>query len=533
MAALRRLATVAFILAAINFVVLAVVAHYNVTLGPVHLAAEYLFKPLLYLDASFLIVLALRYDAQPVSAPPPSASFRPPAWFLITAAVAIVAVYAVSFSINLDFPDWTHRTITSHAKPWDFFLHKQYDGFYRPLVFLSLWFDWKIFGNALWGYHVQNLILHFLNAWLAARLAFRLGFDQRLAAWTGLAFLAVPASFEAVIWPGARFDLMASLFTLLALERALAGAAIASAISYALGTVCKETAYAFPLLLIALFLMRRILALRLSRPEWLRIAVAVLVATALMLLVRVSIYGNLGGYPDVAKGTGNVNFQLHAKTFTGIATRLPAAVFLFNTGAGLPVWLRADLILFTVLLGAIVLARAGAGRWTALLILSVIAVLPMLNMFGWMTQYAQQGRYLYHPVIWVVIVMAAAISRMRSRALIFPAWVVLMLAAALFNEWVYVRMMRTIHSAVAEAAGACRTAGCCRNLELADLPWSLDGAFYFQYQVVHDAQLKLPGVIVTAAANDLPTRACTVRLQWYATRFRAGSGSAPATASIR
>lgn len=526
----RRLATVAFALAAINFFALAIVSHYDVRFGPIHLAAGYLFKPLLYLDASFLIVLALRYQRESAYMPQRCESFASPAWFLAVSAAAIVAIYAISVSINLDFPDWTHRTITSHMHAWDFFTRKQYDGFYRPLVFVSLWLDWKIFGNALWGFHIQNLLLHFLNAWLAARLAFRLGFDQSLSAWTGLAFLAVPASFEAVIWPGARFDLMASAFTLLALERALAGAAITAAVAYSLGALSKETAYAFPLLLAALFLMRKSFAPTLSIRQWGRVLVGVFAATLVMLVVRVAIYGNLGGYPDVAKGAGNnVNFQLHAKTFTGIATRLPAAVFLINTGAGLPLWLRADLIVFTGLLAVVVFSRANAGRWTALLILAVLSVLPMLNMFGWMTQYAQQGRYLYHPVIWVVIVMAAAIAKMRWRRALFPLWIGTMLVAALFNELVYVSMMRVIRTATSEAVQACNNAGCCRNLYLAGMPWSWNGAFYFQYQVVHDVQAALPKVSVTATAP--PQQTCALVLDWDGARFTTGSDNERASPS--
>lgn len=527
---LRKLFSAIFALAAINFIVLAIVGHYDVRFGPIHLAAIYLFKPLLYLNGAFLIVLILQYRGEPVQPAPERESFHPQAWFWAVSIAAIVAVYTVSFWINLDFGDWTHRNITSHTQPWQFFLHKQYDGFYRPLVFTSLWLDYQIFHNTLWGFHIQNVLLHFLNGFLAARLAFRLGLNQRLAAWTGLAFLAVPASFEAVIWPGARFDLMAAAFTLVALERALAGGVVTSAICFALAILCKETAYAYPLILGALFLLRGRLGLPLSKEGWYRVLGVTFAVTLLMLLIRVSIYGNLGGYPDVVKGSGTVNFEFHTKTFTAFATRLPAGVFLINTGAGLPIWLRIDLIAYALLLAYILFSGAGAaGSRIVLLVLSVLAVLPMMNMFGWMTQYAQQGRYLYHPVIWIVIIMVVAISRVRASGIVFPAWIVVMLIAALFNELVYIKMIREVNDvAVPTAERACKNAQCCRSLYLSDVPRDLYGAFYFQHQVVHQLQLDLPGVAVVPTVDAVPESACVVHLRWDNDRWIGGAAaSAP------
>ena len=150
--------------------------------------------------------------------------------------------------------------MTAGRSPLYFFTHRQYDGFYRPLGFCSLWLDNKIFGAALWGYHIQNLPLQVLNGWLAARLAFRLGLEPALARWTGLAFVALPYAFEAVIWPGARFDLLAATFILLALERALAGASGPYGCLLS-RRVVKRIGYAYPLLVGALWLLRNRLSL--------------------------------------------------------------------------------------------------------------------------------------------------------------------------------------------------------------------------------------------------------------------------------
>jgi hypothetical protein len=512
----RRVMAAAFALAAANVVVLAITGHYDFRIGPIHLAATYLFKPLLYLNAAFLIGFALRYRLCPTEeAPQISDCFSPGLLFWISAAAVVAAVYGISLRINLDFPDWTHRIITTHTNPWSFFLHRQYDGFYRPVAFVSLWLDNEIFGAALWGYHVQNLLIHLLNGFLVARLAFRLGFEQSQAAWAGIAFLAVPASFEAVIWPGARFDLMSGAFTFFALERALAGAAGVSTAAFCLGVACKETAYAYPLLLAALFLLRRPLRLPLPKKKWIVVLSAASAATISLMLIRVAIYGNLGGYPDVVGGA-NVNFVLRTKTFTSIATRLPAALFLINTGAGLPVWLQATLIAYVTFLSVIFFSNSSAGTRTLLLLLPFLAVIPMLNMFGWITQFAQQGRYLYNPVIWIVFVIIAGVLPLRFGRILLAAWIAIMMTAALFNTLAYVKMMHAVDIAVADAAAACTRASCCKTLYLSNLPSDRYGAFYFGYQVAHDLQTALPKVSVVSAGT-LPTESsCSVGLRWTA-----------------
>jgi len=511
----RRFTAAAFVLAAANFLLLAILGHYDFRLGPVHLVATYLFKPLLYLNAAFLVGFALKYRLRPMAkALQGSACFRPRLLFWVSAAAVVAAVYGISFRINLDFPDWTHRNITAHINPLSFFLHRQYDGFYRPLTFLSLWLDNQIFGAALWGYHLQNLLIHLLNGFLVARLAFRLGLDQSRAAWAGIAFLAVPASFEAVIWPGARFDLMSAAFTYFALERALAGAYGVSTAAFCLGVACKETAYAYPLLLAALFLLRRPLRLPLSKQKWVAVLSAALLATIALLLIRIAIYGNLGGYPDVAAGE-NVNFALRTKTFSSLATRLPAVLFLINTGAGLPLWLRATLIAYVAFLSVAFFSNISAGKQTLFLLFPFLAVIPMLNMFGWMTPFAQQGRYLYHPAIWIVFIIVAAIppARLFGRILLL-AWVSIMMSAALFNTLAYVKMIHAVDVGVVEAAAKCRKANCCRTLYLSDLPGDRYGAFYFAYQVAHDLQAALPGVSVVLTGAPGPESSCSVSLHW-------------------
>jgi len=93
---------------------------------------------------------------------------------------------------------------------------------------------------------------------------------------------------------------------------------------------------------------------------------------------------------------------------------------------------------------------------------------PMLNMFGWITPFGEQGRYLYHPAVWVVLALAAAIPPVRLGRVLRGAWVTIMMSAALFNTLAYVKMLRSVDIAAADAAASCKKANCCETLYLSN-----------------------------------------------------------------
>jgi tetratricopeptide (TPR) repeat protein len=88
---------------------------------------------------------------------------------------------------------------------------------YRPLYWLSLTLDRKIWGLNAGGFHLTNLVLHWLNGVLGFLLLRRL----RIASWTAavaaLLWLALPINTEAVAWVSGRAYLLCTFFLLLAL----------------------------------------------------------------------------------------------------------------------------------------------------------------------------------------------------------------------------------------------------------------------------------------------------------------------------
>ena len=122
---------------------------------------------------------------------------------------------------------------------------------YRPLTLLSLGFDFQFFGEAPWGYHLTNVLLHTVNSLLLYALARDLLGEDRAALWAALLYASHPLQTEVVAWVSARGDLLASLLSLSALL-AHRRRRVLAYLLYAGACLAKETAIVLP---VALFLV--------------------------------------------------------------------------------------------------------------------------------------------------------------------------------------------------------------------------------------------------------------------------------------
>ncbi len=88
---------------------------------------------------------------------------------------------------------------------------------YRPLYWMSLALDRWIWGLHASGFHLTNLVLHWLNGVLAFLLLRRLRVAPWAAAIAALLWLGLPINTEAVTWISARGYVLCTFFVLLAL----------------------------------------------------------------------------------------------------------------------------------------------------------------------------------------------------------------------------------------------------------------------------------------------------------------------------
>ena len=96
---------------------------------------------------------------------------------------------------------------------------------FRPLVSVSIWVDQHLWGGAAWGYHVSNLLLHWMNAVLVGvsvilwlRLCEPGNKSVQKSEWLGIiaatAFAILPCHGESVAWIADRTDLLSVFFAL-------------------------------------------------------------------------------------------------------------------------------------------------------------------------------------------------------------------------------------------------------------------------------------------------------------------------------
>ena len=81
---------------------------------------------------------------------------------------------------------------------------------YRPLTTLTLALNHRAGGSSVVGFHLFNLVLHGLVAWLVYLLAARLARNRAAAIPAAVAFVLLPIHSEAVVWVVGRAELLAA-----------------------------------------------------------------------------------------------------------------------------------------------------------------------------------------------------------------------------------------------------------------------------------------------------------------------------------
>ncbi len=136
---------------------------------------------------------------------------------------AALLVYAQS--LRNDFVIWdddslvTLNPLTQHLT-WKNLLgaFTSYDPeLYVPLTIVSFQLEHAVFGFIPFFFHLDNLFLHTLNAFLVLLLLERLGLQRSTAVLGALLFTVHPINTEAVAWVSARKDLLAAFFSLTAM----------------------------------------------------------------------------------------------------------------------------------------------------------------------------------------------------------------------------------------------------------------------------------------------------------------------------
>jgi len=134
-------------------------------------------------------------------------------------------------------------------------------GYYRPLINLTYWLDYKIWGMSAPGFRTSNLILHLLTCLLLFKTILLMIGERQIAFWACLIFAIHPANTETVSWVSSRNNILVTLFGLgsfyfymMGLENGDSKNRILSVIFFAGAVFSKE----FGIMLLPIFWLYRI-----------------------------------------------------------------------------------------------------------------------------------------------------------------------------------------------------------------------------------------------------------------------------------
>jgi tetratricopeptide (TPR) repeat protein len=154
-------------------------------------------------------------------------NITPPKQILIVYIVLILAILAVYWQVNkydfVNLDDVRYVTENSHIQSgitpdgilWAF--STTHAEFWHPLTWLSLMFDYQLYGLNAGGYHLTNLILHILSTLLLFWLFCRMTGAVWKSAFVAALFALHPMHVESVAWISERKDVLSAFFWMLTL----------------------------------------------------------------------------------------------------------------------------------------------------------------------------------------------------------------------------------------------------------------------------------------------------------------------------
>ncbi|HWF46987.1 MAG TPA: hypothetical protein VG168_08280 [Bryobacteraceae bacterium] len=426
--------------------------------------------------------------------------------------VIVVLGTALAFSSSLRDPfladDWglvgqasteslrqvVSRSLLTHPTSGDFF--------FRPLVYLLTWMDfrWAGYNPLLW--HLWNLLVHTANSVLVFLLCRKLRFGGAVSCMAALLFALHGARPEVVCWAAARYDLLAFFFSAIALIAALRYAEskggkwlVVSLVAAMLAVSSKESAFCLPFVLAALFLFRNYGWSANAR----RVLLCVSITCVAVLLYRTWFLRGIGGYRE-SDGTTIATIFHPLLTLKALFFRGPAILFFpINWSTALGPALKIALVGMLICLATVALTTRSTRRplFCSLAVL-LFALLPVQNLL--LIGPALTGaRVLYLPSLGFALFWATILSRLTPTAL--RTWLGCVLVA---SQLAFLRHNIAVWQEVSFLSQqVCRDVAAMTKVGspvfVADLPPTFRGVYFigngFHGCVDHAANAKPPGVV--------------------------------------
>jgi hypothetical protein len=303
--------------------------------------------------------------------------------------------------------------------------------FFRPVTTLSYLTDFRIWGDNPAGFHITNVLWHFLSGTAMFLLFLSLLKRSRIpqpclyALLSAVLFLSLASHSESVAWVSGRTDVIATTFAVFSgffFYRHLNGPSLTDAVLAVVlffpGLLAKESAIVTPLLWGALFVYSSSAGNENhSRSKWL-LTVSLLL-TGVYLAFRIIPGGSF--FSNMRSG-GFLSFSVMGlvESFVRYSFRVfvpPLPVSIRDTVLAYPALVPAALLLLLIPLGIAVHRKADKDHKRLLILLAgcfVISLLPVLSMKVSLFD-TQSERFLYLPGVFASgFLTVAVISVVRK-----------------------------------------------------------------------------------------------------------------------
>lgn len=319
---------------------------------------------------------------------------------------------------------------------------------WRPVPSLLTLMDFTFFRTNPFGYHLSNLILHFLTCAILFTISGH--FLKRRSYFALLLFSLNPWALEPVCWISGRQDLACAFFTSLSLlcylgflqnpgkkKGKLAGSLLF--FFFALGS--KELSVCLPFLLLPLLLFRPGNKERASLAKWLSIFPFFFVLAAYFAF-RAFLFGTPVGE---AGGLQESTTQFSLDSFTAFLQRFPSVLFkiLYPINEevappGMRVAAAAGIFtcLAVPLLYGLFTLRKGLNRLVLLLLVwFILIILPEFPLF-WLKPNLSGGRLLYLPAVPLCLLFTLLLFPRKTRIPIPRVVMALRLLLPFLYAWI-------------------------------------------------------------------------------------------------
>jgi protein O-mannosyl-transferase len=317
---------------------------------------------------------------------------------------------------------------------------------WNPMIWLSLMFDYQLYGLNAGGYHLTNLILHIMSSlllfWLFNRMT---GAIWKSAFVAGL-FALHPLHVESVAWVSERKDVLSAFFWMLTLclyvyytEKPVTRRYLLVISSFVLALISKPMVITLPIIMILLdyWPLKRFESKKDSLLLWqLREKTPFLILSAVVAIISIyTMHDPSIEYFSLISRFANapVSFVTYLeKTFWPH----DMAVF-YPFSNQLPVWkvLGSILLILLISIAAIAMIKRMpflfvGWLWYALTLLPVIGIIQN-------GEYAMADRYTYLPSIGIAVMLAwgtpFTIKSEHTRKILFPTTIAFLVFLSLLS----------------------------------------------------------------------------------------------------